>query len=38
MPISSRRQLLDLPDEMATKVNIVFYADTTDALTKAILE
>jgi len=38
MPISSRRQLLDLPDEMATKVNIVFYADTTDALAKALLE
>jgi ATP-dependent Lon protease len=38
MPISSRRQLLDLPDEMATKVNIVFYADPADALMKAIFE
>jgi ATP-dependent Lon protease len=38
MPISSRRQLLDLPDEMATKVNVIFYADATDALAKAILE
>lgn len=38
MPISSRRQLLDLPDEMATKVNIVFYADQADAFLKAILE
>jgi ATP-dependent Lon protease len=38
MPISSRRLLLELPDEMATKVNIVFYADTTDALLKATLE
>ena len=38
MPIASRRQLLDLPDEMATKVNIVFYADPTDALLKAIIE
>ena len=38
MPISSRRQLLDLPDEMATKVNIVFYGDAPDAFTKAILE
>ncbi|GAF91198.1 unnamed protein product, partial [marine sediment metagenome] len=27
MPISSRRQLFDLPDEMATKVNVEFYAD-----------
>ena len=38
MPISSRRQLLDLPDDMATKVNIVFYADPADAFMKAILE
>ena len=38
MPIGARRQLLDLPDEMATKVNVVFYADPADALFKAILE
>ena len=38
MPISSRRQLLDLPDDMATRVNIVFYADVADAFMKAILE
>lgn len=38
MPISSRRQLFDLPDEMATKINIEFYADATDALLKAIIE
>ena len=38
MPISSRRQLLDLPDEMATKINIVFYSDPADAFLKAILE
>jgi ATP-dependent Lon protease len=38
MPISARRQLLGLPDEMATKVNIVFYADPADAFMKAILE
>ena len=38
MPISARRQLLELPDEMATKVNIVFYADPADAFMKAILE
>ena len=37
-PISARRQLLDLPDEMATKVNTVFYADPSDAFVKAILE
>ncbi len=38
MPISARRQLLDLPDEMATKINIVFYADPADGLMKAMLE
>jgi len=38
MPIASRRQLFDLPDEMATKINIDFYADAADALMKAILE
>ena len=38
IPISARRQLLDLPDELATKVNTVFYADPADALMKAILE
>ncbi len=38
MPISSRRQLFDLPDEMATKINIEFYADAPDAFTKAIID
>jgi ATP-dependent Lon protease len=38
MPVSTRRQLLELPDELATKVNIVFYSDAADALSKAILE
>jgi ATP-dependent Lon protease len=38
MPISARRQLLDLPDDMATRLNIVFYADSTDAFAKSILE
>ena len=38
MPISSRRQLLELPDELATKVNVVFYADPADAFVKAILD
>lgn len=38
MPISARRKLLELPDEMATKINIVFYSDPTDAFVKAILE
>ncbi len=38
MPISSRRQLFELSDDMATKVSIEFYADSIDAFTKAISE
>jgi len=38
MPISSRRQLFDLPDEMATKINIEFYADAAYASAKAIID
>lgn len=37
MPVSSRRQLFDLPDEMATKISIEFYATVTDAFLKAII-
>ncbi|WNZ28439.1 MAG: protease Lon-related BREX system protein BrxL [Candidatus Bathyarchaeota archaeon] len=36
MPVSCRRQLFDLPDDMATKIAILFYADARDALIKAI--
>ncbi len=38
MPISARRQLFDLSDEMATKVSIDFYSDLADAFMKAIVE
>ncbi|MDR1520269.1 MAG: BREX system Lon protease-like protein BrxL [Planctomycetota bacterium] len=38
MPVSSRRQLLDLSDDMATKIDIMFYSDAKDALLKAIGE
>lgn len=38
MPISSRRQLFDLPDALATKVSIDFYADPKDAFLKALVE
>lgn len=38
MPVSCRRQLFDLSDEMATKVDIQFYQDARDALLKAIAE
>ncbi len=38
MPVSSRRQLYDLSDEMATKVDVQFYSDVRDALLKALVE
>lgn len=38
MPVSCRRQLFDLSDEMATKIDIQFYSDAKDALLKAIAE
>ena len=38
MPVSARRQLFDLSDDMATRINIQFYSDTPDALLKALLE
>ena len=38
MPVSCRRQLVDLSDDMATKIDIQFYSDTKDALLKAMVE
>lgn len=38
MPVACRRQLFDLSDDMATKVDVQFYSDTRDALLKAILD
>jgi ATP-dependent Lon protease len=38
IPVTCRRQLLELSDEMATKVDIQFYSDARDALLKAIQE
>lgn len=38
MPIAARRQLFELPDQLATKISIEFYADTADAFLKAIVE
>jgi ATP-dependent Lon protease len=36
MPISSRRQLNDLPDDLATKITLHYYNDARDALLKAL--
>lgn len=36
IPVSARKQLFDLSDDMATKVNVLFYNDSREALIKAI--
>ncbi|ADH86828.1 BREX system Lon protease-like protein BrxL [Desulfurivibrio alkaliphilus] len=38
MPVTCRRQLFDLSDDMATKIDIQFYADARDALLKAMVD
>ena len=38
MPVSARRQLNDLPDELWTKINIEFYKDGPDAVFKALMD
>ena len=38
MPVICRRQLYELSDDMATKVDIQFYQDARDGLLKAIVE
>ena len=37
MPIGSRRQLNDLPDDLAAKITILYYLDARDALLKALV-
>ena len=38
MPVSARKQLFELSDNMATRINIQFYSDAADALLKSLLE
>jgi len=38
MPVACRRQLFDLSDDMATKIDIQFYSDARDALIRAMVE
>jgi ATP-dependent Lon protease len=38
VPVNCRRQLADLSDDIALKVNIQFFADARDALLKAMVE
>lgn len=37
-PITARRQLNELSDEMATKLSILYYADAREALLKSLVE
>ena len=36
MPVATRKQLFDLPDHLATKINVEFYSETTDAVFKVL--
>lgn len=38
MPVTCRRQLFNLSDDMATKIDTQFYSDARDALLKAMVE
>jgi ATP-dependent Lon protease len=38
MPVSARKQLFELSDDLATKVTVVFYNDFREALIKAIAD
>lgn len=38
MPVTTRKQLVDLPDEIATRVTIIYYGEVRDALLKALME
>lgn len=38
MPVTARKQLADLSDEMATKVNVLYYSDVREAFVKAIAD
>lgn len=38
MPVACRKALIDLSDDVATKVQTLFYADAVDALRKAVHE
>jgi len=38
MPVTCRKQLFDLSDDMATKVDVQFYQDAKDALLKGIVD
>ena len=36
LPVACRRALADLSDDLATRVQVLFYADAQDAMRKAL--
>jgi ATP-dependent Lon protease len=38
MPISSRKQLFNLSDDMVTKITIEYYGDSADAFFKVVMD
>ncbi len=38
LPVACRKQLFDLSDDMAIKVDVQFYSDAKDAMLKALVE
>ncbi len=38
MPVTCRKQLVELDDDLASRVTVVYYGDARDALFKALLE
>ena len=38
VPVSAREQLFQLPDDVATEVNLQYYSDAEDALVKGLVE
>ncbi len=38
MPVACRRQLFDLSDDMATKIDVQFYSDAREAVLKSVME
>jgi ATP-dependent Lon protease len=38
VPVAARKHLLDVSDDVATRISFVFYSDASDALVKALAD
>ena len=38
LPVTARKQRVELDDDIATRVTVVFYSDARDALLKALID